>query len=36
MRDPVSWLPTPSELRMTSSPMSTALKRARLANTSVR
>ena len=36
MRDPTSWLPTPSELRTTSSPMSTALKRAALAKTSTR
>ena len=36
MRDPASWLPTPSDVRMTSSPMSTALKRARLAKMSTR
>ena len=36
MRDPASWLPTPSELRTTSSPMSTALKRERLAKMSTR
>ena len=36
MREPASWLPTPSDVRTTSSPMSTALKRALLANTSTR